>query len=138
VAAELGFTWQTELANVNPPSLAGEPVDARDSALTREGDVRLRQGPISVDLTLARRFVLATSLNNELATYKPEASAGGLSLWSSPAARSEVESILRTDIGPDVVPPGQLEFVPEGLDDGSQAVHCLGPVRKGAPSRQGR
>jgi hypothetical protein len=51
--------------------------------------------------------------------------------------------LLRTDIGPDFVPSGRLEFVSRGLDDGSdstelaevQAVHCLGPVRKGAPSR---
>jgi hypothetical protein len=30
------------------------------------------------------------------------------------------------------------DFVPEGQTDNSQAVHCLGPVKKRAQSRQGR
>jgi len=30
------------------------------------------------------------------------------------------------------------DFVPEGLDDGSQANHCLVSVQKGEPSRKAR
>ncbi len=30
------------------------------------------------------------------------------------------------------------DFVPEGLDDGSQAIYCLVSVQKGEPSRRAR
>ena len=38
----------------------------------------------------------------------------------------DVESILRRGVREVIVPEGPLDFVPEGLDDRSQAVYCVG------------